>query len=86
MALQQVAGGGDQVVDLDRDMTFEEKASLSAGINRLTSNNLAKVVQIIKENMPSLGAGSEEIESSGSPRAKDARQKGTSTRRRKCTR
>jgi hypothetical protein len=62
MALQQVAGGGDQVVDLDRDMTFEEKASLSAGINRLTSNNLAKVVQIIKENMPSLGAGSEEIE------------------------
>ena len=43
-------------------MTFEEMASLSAGINRLTSNNLAKVVQIIKENMPSLGAGSEEIE------------------------
>eukprot|EP00316_Scyphosphaera_apsteinii_P000730 CAMPEP_0119326096 /NCGR_PEP_ID=MMETSP1333-20130426/67457_1 /TAXON_ID=418940 /ORGANISM="Scyphosphaera apsteinii, Strain RCC1455" /LENGTH=559 /DNA_ID=CAMNT_0007334293 /DNA_START=81 /DNA_END=1760 /DNA_ORIENTATION=- len=48
--------------DETRDMSFEEKSRLSASINRLTSNNLGKVVQIIKESMPSLGAGSEEIE------------------------
>jgi len=51
-----------QQQDETADMTFEQKASLGGGINRLTSNNLAKVVQLIRENMPSLGAGQEEIE------------------------
>ena len=35
---------------------------LSAGINRLTSNNLTKMVQIIKKNIPRADPGSEEIE------------------------
>jgi len=46
----------------DREMTFEEKSSLSSSINKLTSNNLGRVVQIIRTSMPSLGAGSDEIE------------------------
>jgi len=45
-----------------RDMSFEEKQQLSAGINKLSSNNLTKVVKIIKTNMPSLGHGGDEIE------------------------
>ena len=45
-----------------RAMSFEEKQHLSAGINRLNSNNLSQVVKIIKANMPSLGHGSDEIE------------------------
>lgn len=49
-------------VDESRDMTFEQKTALSGNINKLTSNNLGKVVQIIRSNMPSLGAGSDEIE------------------------
>jgi len=57
--LQQEAA---QARDEDREMTFEEKASLGAGINKLNSNNLAKVVELIKNSMPSLGAGSDEIE------------------------
>ena len=57
--LQQEAA---QARDEDREMTFEEKASLGAGINKLNSNNLAKVVELIKSSMPSLGAGSDEIE------------------------
>lgn len=44
------------------EMTFEEKKQLSASINRLSSSNLSKIVQIVKENMPALGHGSDEIE------------------------
>ena len=42
-------------VDETRDMTYEEKADVSARINKLNSQNLSKVVQIIKESMPMLG-------------------------------
>jgi len=49
-------------VDETRDMTFEEKAEMSTRINKLSSNNLSKVVQIIKSSMPSLGQGEDEIE------------------------
>jgi len=48
--------------DTSRDMSFEEKAALSGSINKLTAQNLGKVVQIIKANMPSIGDGSDEIE------------------------
>ena len=48
--------------DETAEMTFEQKASLGGGINRLSSNNLAEVVKLIRENMPTLGAGQEEIE------------------------
>lgn len=51
-----------QQQDESAEMTFELKAALGGGINRLTSNNLAKVVELIRQNMPSLGAGQEEIE------------------------
>jgi len=56
-----VAAAETQMVET-REMSFEEKQTLSGGINRLTSNNLSKVVKIIKQNMPSLGQDSEEIE------------------------
>mmetsp|Transcript_38286 Transcript_38286/g.120618 ORF Transcript_38286/g.120618 Transcript_38286/m.120618 type:complete len:153 (-) Transcript_38286:348-806(-) len=49
-------------IDLSRDMTYEEKTQLSAGINKLKSDNLGRVVSIIRENMPSLGNGTDEIE------------------------
>ena len=46
-------------VDETRDMTYEEKADVSARINKLNPQNLSKVVQIIKTSMPMLGGGSE---------------------------
>lgn len=49
-------------IDDSRDMTFEEKSQLSAGINKLRSDNLVKVVQIIRTNMPSLSDADGEIE------------------------
>jgi len=48
--------------DETAEMTFEQKAQLGGGIIRLSSNNLAQVVKLIRENMPTLGAGQEEIE------------------------
>lgn len=61
-ALAALQNEARQQQDMTAEMTFEQKAALGGGINRLTSNNLAKVVQLIRENMPSLGAGQEEIE------------------------
>jgi hypothetical protein len=49
-------------IDDSRDMTFEEKSQLSAGINKLRSDNLVRVVQIIRTNMPSLTDADGEIE------------------------
>ena len=43
-------------------MTFEEKQQLSAGIAKLTSQNLSHVVKIIKASMPSLAASGDDIE------------------------
>lgn len=48
--------------DDSRDMTFEEKSQLSGGINKLRSDNLVKVVSIIRNNMPSLSDADGEIE------------------------
>ena len=63
-AQQQALAVLQQSVQQDEtaEMTFEQKASLGGGINRLSSNNLAEVVKLIRENMPTLGAGQEEIE------------------------
>ena len=38
--------------DETAEMTFEQKAQLAGGINRLSSNHLAEVVRLIRENMP----------------------------------
>ena len=38
--------------DQTAEMTFEQKAQLAGGINRLSSNHLAEVVRLIRENMP----------------------------------
>jgi hypothetical protein len=48
--------------DETAEMTFEQKVQLGGGINALSSNNLFKVWRLIRENMPTLGAGQEEIE------------------------
>lgn len=63
-AQQQALAVLQQSVQQDEtaEMTFEQKAQLGGGINRLSSNNLAEVVKLIRENMPTLGAGQEEIE------------------------
>mmetsp|Transcript_74380 Transcript_74380/g.197878 ORF Transcript_74380/g.197878 Transcript_74380/m.197878 type:complete len:210 (-) Transcript_74380:144-773(-) len=57
MAAASRSGAGEA-----REMSFEEKQALSEGINRLTSKNLHKLVKIIHENMPWLGADSDEIQ------------------------
>ena len=44
------------------DMSFELKAEISAGIAKLTANNISKVVDIIRETMPGLGHDDGEIE------------------------
>jgi len=44
------------------DMTFDQRAAISAGVAKLNANNLSKIVSIIQENMPSLGSGEKEIE------------------------
>ncbi len=49
-------------VDETREMTFEEKSALSADINRLDSNNLGRVVTIIRTNQPSLGNDGGDLE------------------------
>jgi len=51
-----------QVPIADREMSYDEKAALSGGINKLNSNHLSQVVKIIRDNMPSVGRGEEEIE------------------------
>jgi len=56
------AGPVEPPIDDSRDMTFEEKSQLSAGINKLRSDNLVKVVSIIRTNMPSLSDADGEIE------------------------
>lgn len=45
-----------------REMTFEEKSALSADINRLDSNNLGRVVTIIRTNQPALGKDGGDLE------------------------
>ncbi|EOD22670.1 hypothetical protein EMIHUDRAFT_55781, partial [Emiliania huxleyi CCMP1516] len=62
LAMQQQGMAAEAPIDLSRDMTYEEKTQLSAGINKLKSDNLGRVVSIIRENMPSLGNGTDEIE------------------------
>ena len=44
------------------DMSFELRAEISAGVAKLTANNISKVVDIIRQTMPSLGHDEKEIE------------------------
>merc|ERR1719387_1890776 len=44
------------------DMSFELRAEISAGIAKLTGNNITRVVEIIRETMPGLGNDEKEIE------------------------
>ena len=48
--------------DETAEMTFEQKAQLAVGLERLSSNNIVEAVKLIREIMPTLGAGQEEIE------------------------
>lgn len=60
--MQGPAEPAHPAMDVSRDMTYEEKSQMSAGINKLRSENLLKVVDIIRTNMPSLGKEGEEIQ------------------------
>ena len=48
---------------MDRgDMSFDQRAQISAGIARLGANDLSKAVKIIQDNNPSLASGDGHIE------------------------
>ena len=56
-------GGGEMVAVRERgDMSFDQRAAISAGAGKLSANNLSKVIEIIRTNMPTLGHGEKEIE------------------------
>ena len=58
-----VAAAPAQPPPQDRgDMSFELRAEISAGIAKLTANNIQKVVDIIRQTMPGLGHDDREIE------------------------
>mmetsp|Transcript_23450 Transcript_23450/g.76601 ORF Transcript_23450/g.76601 Transcript_23450/m.76601 type:complete len:239 (+) Transcript_23450:533-1249(+) len=54
--------GATPPIDLSHDMTHEEKARLTAAIQKLSSDRLPGVVAIIRKSTPSLGNGTDEIE------------------------
>merc|ERR1719502_632903 len=58
-----VAAAASQPPPQERgDMSFELRAEISAGIAKLTANNISKVVDIIRQTMPGLGHDEGEIE------------------------
>jgi hypothetical protein len=44
------------------DMSFDQRAEISAGVAKLSGNNISKVVEIIRSSMPGLGSDDQEIE------------------------
>ena len=56
-------GTGAMVPSVDRgDMSFDQRAQISAGVAKLGANDLSKAVKIIQENMPTLTEQGGEIE------------------------
>lgn len=44
------------------DMSFDQRAAVAKGVSTLSANNIARVVDIIRQSMPGLGNDNQEIE------------------------